>query len=308
MILLLLTGAPFHAAKRDAKPSCAVCMVLQESVGRSIRLNISALASGKAGGLSSSLHLPLRDIIRTICSSEAWTSRNFNVRFAKACSKFIGDPNRDIERKKTPKDTFRFTLFRWREQSAAINAPSGENQNIFGDPSLALRMKRAVCGDSGPYSLGVCSEDELPPISWLPGQGIAEHPCEMCRAIVAGTVGVVQQSRERPSVAAGLDYHALTSRMLSVCEDIPMREPIAEVAAAFEKCQDMWEQYEPAFLRLAVDRSFSYARSLCSNTLNVCAGNLTARQVYALDLQRGVVMNGGRANDVWVEAEEKEDL
>ena len=264
-----------------------MCMVLQEGVQRALMQNISAIASGRSGGISANTELPLRGIIRSVCASESWTARRFLSRFDRACAKLIGDPDRDIERNKTPKDTYRFTLYQWREQSAVLNAPSNENMLIYGeDPGLALRMKRAVCGDNGEYSLGVCSEAELPPATWAADTCVAANPCEMCRAIVAGAVGVVQQSRERPKVTAGQEYDALVARMAGVCEEMPMREPIAERGVALEACQDMWEEHEQAFLRLAVDRSLESARDVCSATLGLCDAKLTPRQVFAFDPRR----------------------
>jgi len=219
--------------------------------------------------------------VKELCDSEAWRAQRYHERFDKACRKLIGDPDKDIAQKKVPKDTFRFTLYHWR--NPAFSSEATELQRIYGrDPTFALRMKRQVCGHSGGLTLNACEEEELPPAAWDEGACVVRHACEMCRAIVASAFGVVQQSRERPRVGGGTDYERLADRLALVCEEMPMRYPVKDVAEALERCQDMWEEHASAFLHLAVDRSEGYAVGLCSQRIGSCPAEMTLKQLYRL--------------------------
>jgi len=224
-------------------------------------------------------------VIRNVCSSDAWAAQRYHPRFDKACRKLIGDPNKDIERGKTPKDTFRFMVYQWRGQSAMLNAPTGDNQQIFGrDPTLALRMKRQVCGESGPYSLGVCAADELPPATCDGSAAcVGTGQCEVCRAIVSSAFGVVHQSRERPTVAAGFEFSALSDRLERICADMPMREAMRNMAATAEVCQDLWEEHGSTFQSLAAQRAPEYAEMLCVRHIGACDSKMSRRQLYSFD-------------------------
>lgn len=195
-----------------------------------------------------------------------------------------------------PKDTFRFTLYHWR--NPALSSASSDVQATYStDTSMALHMKAKVCGHSEALSLGACGKEELPPTQWEEDGCVVRHPCEMCKAIVSGGFGVVLQSRERPSIGAGREYDALLEKMGRVCAEMPTRVPLRSVGEALEACEDMWEEHATHFARLAFDRSEKYALKLCSERLGICKEDMNTRQLYSLAPKREKKAGGDQSDE-----------
>ena len=244
----LTTGA-------NAKLSCGGCMVFQESIWRTINHNISNAEMKNLAGTSSTFTLEVGQVIWYLCSSRAWTSMRYSDELESACKDYV-------------RENVEMMTNYWQEKT----------QQEYQDASLALKMKRAVCPNP---EIDACRLEQLPD-DYSP---LEADECAICEAVVADLFGIVQQTRDRPKKKLGDNYVRLLGLMGSVCEELPMRHPIRakERDAVLELCQDIWEDHDSTLYQMAMKRSADFARTMCSQQLELCDDDLPTSFLYAHD-------------------------
>ena len=72
--------------------------------------------------------------------------------------------------------------------------------------------------------------------------------------------------------------------MSDACDELPSRRFIArgERQQVRELCEEVWDDHEAAFRRMALDRSVRYAAAVCVKA-DVCEERTSHEQLYALD-------------------------
>lgn len=98
-------------------------------------------------------------------------------------------------------------------------------------------------------------------------------------------VPVCRSSRERPKKKQGDNFYRAVGLIGEVCDDLPMRHPIQPNKRddVLEACQDFWEEYDDAFVKMIFDRSAQFALSICSEHLELCEEDMSASFLYAFD-------------------------
>ena len=73
--------------------------------------------------------------------------------------------------------------------------------------------------------------------------------------------------------------------MGQVCTELPMRRSIRanEADDVSDLCEDFWDEHEAALSKLALQRSPSYAESLCADVLEVCEKSVPLDGIYKYD-------------------------
>ena len=250
----MLFVALFAAAAGDDF-TCGDCTVIQEAIQRSIANNISHFEEKSVGGSTATVTVEVGQIIWHLCKSDAWTSQRYQPALTKTC------------RRETRKHVDLMTNY-WKEKTT----------EEYKDPAFALRMKRAVCPNQ---DVGACSLDTLP----SDYEPLTPDECDVCRAITADIFGIVRFSRDRPTNAGSDAYFRLAGQMSSVCQDMPMRHAIRQEKrqAILEMCEDLWDEHEGAFSRMALHRDASYAAAICSDHAELCDEPTSREELYAHD-------------------------
>ncbi len=235
--------------------TCSECVALQEGIHRAIIANISALEAKNAAGTTATATLEIGQIIWHLCTSDSWRASRPRTSLDAAC--------RDAT--KTHVDLM--TEY-WKEKTT----------DEYKDPVLALRMKRAVCPNP---QLGACALEDLP----SDYEPLRPDECALCRALVSDLVGIVRLSRERPRTSKNDNYFRLIALMGQVCAELPMRHSIRanEADDVSELCEEFWDDHEAALSKLALQRSSSYAESLCTDVLEVCEQSAPLDGIYKID-------------------------
>jgi hypothetical protein len=234
----LLVVLALSAANASASLSCGHCLAIQESIHRSINANISAYERRVHAGSQTTETIQIGQIIWHVCGSDAWNSQRFSETIGASCKQHVR------------KHVDMMTEF-WQGRSA----------EEYKDGALSLRMKRDVCTHD---NLQSCSHAQLPD-TYMP---LRPDECSICEAIVSDVFGIISNSRERPKSSKHDNYFRLVGLMGSVCEEMAMRHPTANVRdsqAVLENCQDLWEEHEATFSRMALERTDAFAREICSS-------------------------------------------
>ena len=69
-----------------------------------------------------------------------------------------------------------------------------------------------------------------------------------------------------------------------------------------ELCEDLWEEHEAVFYRMALKRSSEFARAVCSDELELCDEPMPLEQLFAYE-PGAARRKGGSEDD-----DEKEEL
>lgn len=221
---------------------CGECQLLQEVIHRSIMHNISALEKGTGAGTSRTATVEIGQIIWHMCRSDTWKEQRLRPALETVCSDTV----------KTHVDTFTEL---WKDKTS----------EEYHDPALVMRMKRQACTAD---AVSACSLDELP----SDYEPLRPEECPLCHALVGDLFGIIRHSRERPKTGKNDNYFRLIGMMNKACDDLPMRHPIRpkERTDVQELCEEFWDEHEGPLVKLALHRSPAYARSLCSEVLEVC--------------------------------------
>ena len=235
--------------------TCSECVALQEGIHRAIAANISALEAKSTAGVTATATLEVGQIIWHLCTLDSWRASRPRESLDAAC--------RDAT--KTHVDLM--TEY-WKEKTT----------DEYKDPVLALRMKRAVCPNP---QLGACALEDLP----SDYEPLRPEECSICRAVVSDLVGIVRLSIERPKTSKNDNYFRLIGLMGQVCTELPMRRSIRanEADDVSDLCEDFWDEHEAALSKLALQRSPSYAESLCADVLEVCEKSVPLDGIYKYD-------------------------
>jgi len=246
VLLFLMRTAPAVAL------SCGECGVIQEAIQRSMAANISALAEKSLAGTQQTATIMVGQVIWRVCSSDTWREHRYRDSLDTACRAAI-DEHLDTWTK------------HW----------EGKTTDEYTDPLLALRMKRAAC-----TAVDACGFDELPS-DYSP---LRPDECAVCRALASDIFGMVRFSREAPKSAKTSDsFYRLVTLMGHACRDMPMRHAIRpeQRESVVLLCEDLWDEHEGAFSKLALKRDESFAMALCSEHLELCDSDSPASDLYA---------------------------
>lgn len=226
--------------------SCGQCATLQEGIHRSILANISTMESANIVGSRESKTLEIGQIIWSLCRHDSWKDQRYASPIHDACRE-------TVEPQGLPLD-------------ALVNLWKEKTVEEYKDGAIVLQMKRAACSHA---DLGVPCAPERLPSDYEP---LRPEECAVCRAMVSDLYGLVHTSRDRPKGAKADAYYRLVGKLADVCLELPSRHALrrADREAVRDVCEDLWDEHEAAFARLAVDRSMGYAQSLCADNLELC--------------------------------------
>lgn len=251
--VLALLAASARGQKPEAgKVTCGECMTIQEAIRQSIVYNITAMEKKATPGSTQSATVEIGQIIWKLCGSDAWKEARLQSSFTTACKAFV-------------KHYTDLATNYWKEKSS----------EEYKDNTLALRMKRAVCANP---DVGACELDELP----SDYEPLRPDECAVCRAVVGDVFYMVARSRERPTEGKKSDaYFRLVGQLGQVCDQLPMRRAIRneERDGVTEICDDVWDEHESSFLKLALQRDEEFALSLCSDELEICDDPMTLAEL-----------------------------
>ena len=253
---LVLVGLASALDGDGAPLRCGECMVIQEAIHRSIVHNITAMEASHQAGTTTTATIEIGQIIWRLCSSDAWKNARYQSSYTSACKRFV-------------KKHVDLATNYWKEKAA----------EEYRDPTLALRMKRAVCPNP---DVEACALDELPS-DYVP---LRADECGICKALVSDVYGMVHSSRERPTQGKTSDaFYRLAQQLGNVCTDLPMRHALRadEREAVHELCEDVWDDHEGALTRLALRRDEEYARALCADELEICDEPMSRAELLASD-------------------------
>jgi len=222
--------------------SCGQCSVIQEAIQRTIMHNISAFERKAHAGTQTTATIQIGQLIWHVCESEPWRAQRHSSDLQSACRDFV-------------KQHVDHATRLWKEKSV----------EEYKDPALALSMKRSVC-TSG--EVDACEPDQLPD-GYRP---LGPDECDVCEALATDLYAMVSRSADRPTKASTDPYFRLVVKMSEACDDLPMRHSIRKQdrVNVLETCQDLWEEYEGTLTKLALKREESFARGICSTSIDLC--------------------------------------
>lgn len=253
--LLLVLQLTVSTCEQLAQFTCGECSAMQEAIQRSIVANITSFEVKGVAGTTQTATIEVGQIIWHLCGSDAWTTRRHKGSLTQACKREVR------------KHVDLMTNY-WKEKSS----------DEYKDKALALRMKRAVCPNQ---DVGACDLETLP----SDYEPLRADECTVCRAMSSDLFGMVRQSRDKPTSGKSDAYFRLVGLMQGVCEDMPMRHPMRpeQRQNILELCEDLWDEYEAPFSRIALKRTADYASTLCSEELELCEDATTLEELYAHD-------------------------
>ena len=236
--------------------SCGECVTMQESIWRSIGLNITDLEAKAVAGSSTTATVEIGQIIWHVCGSDTWKEQRYLDSFTAAC-------------KETVREHVDTMTNYWKEKSS----------DEYKEMNTALRMKRAVCPNP---EIHACQLDHLP----SDYEPLRNDECDVCHAIVSDVFGMVRFSRDRPKSAKSDAYFRVVNKLSNVCQDLPMRHPMRanEKQDVLDLCEDVWDEHEATFLKIALKpNNFDFASNICADELALCEGATSVEKLYAGD-------------------------
>lgn len=238
----MLWPALVLSATAGSQLTCSECAVVQEGIFNALKYNLSYYEQAAVVGTQETVTLEVGQVIWRMCESEPWKSVRYSETVEAACREFT----------RTHLD---LATHEWKEKSA----------DEYHDPALALRMKRKVCTLP---DVDACSFDDM-----LDGYISPTDECALCEAIVHDLEKSVRTSRDAGAKPKSDPYFRLVAIMSQVCNELPMRHTIPKEARnnVLEACQDLWDEFEHVFLKLATRADSDFARGLCASELGLCA-------------------------------------
>ena len=241
------------AAVAGDKLSCGECCLIQEAIQRSISANITALEAKATAGTTATATVEIGQIIWKVCRSDTWKEGRYQQALTKACTKFV-------------KKHVELATNYWKEKAS----------EDYKDPTMVLRMKRAVCPNP---DVGACALESLPS-DYSP---LRPDECAVCKAVVSDLFTLVSSSRERPTQGKTSDaYYRLVGQLSSVCNELPMRHAIqpAQRDEVHDVCEELWDDHEGKLLKLALQRDEAFALALCADELEVCDDPMSRDELF----------------------------
>lgn len=274
LIAFLALAARVHgqatgeASSSGGQVTCGECVTIQEAVHKDIIANISAMAGKSIAGTTITATVEIGQIIWRVCESDTWKAMRLQPSMTSACKRFI-------------KKHVEVATNYWKEKST----------EEYQDPTIAMRMKRAVCPNP---DVGACRLEQLPD-DYHP---LRPDECAVCKALVSGVFGLVVNSRDRPTEGKKSDaYYRLVGKLESVCAELPMRHAIkaSEWDAVSDVCEELWDDHEGALSRLPLQRDETQAMSLCADDFEICDEPMSRAELYA-SFAPGAEEEGGGAD------------